>query len=317
MSESANKNIDACPICKSANEKTFRCKTTLNFGTEYDLIECVECGVLYFRPMPRIEELESFYTASYYDFERHKHEGKGMAFAKKYLQKKTGKFLDVGCATGFFINGIRASSDWEVFGVDFGKAAVKFASEELGLNVVAGDLTETDYPDGFFDFVHVNNVLEHVLNPVAVLSECRRIIKPDGTMYLSVPNGFVDSRDLIEFYKSEKNPARSKSGHIFFFPARNLLKIIKDAGFVVEKTNTYGIRRGLRSLGWLPQKRKWKTPYFPQKEIESDSDAVTLKNKKKHSDFYYQYRFAQLNLKMLPGLKKIGLDYQFILRPAK
>jgi 2-polyprenyl-3-methyl-5-hydroxy-6-metoxy-1,4-benzoquinol methylase len=316
MSEAANKITDACPICQSTKEKTFRCKTTLNFGTEYDLVECENCGVLYFNPMPRREELEGFYTASYYDFERHKHEGKGMAFAKKYLDKKGGKFLDVGCATGFFINGIRASSRWEVFGVDFGKAAVKFAGEELGLNVVAGDLTETNYPDGFFDFVHVNNVLEHVLNPAAVLSECRRIVKPDGVMYLSVPNGFVDSRDLIRFYNDEKIPARSKSGHIFFFQAKTLLKIIKDAGFTVEKTNTYGIRRGLRSLGWLPQKPKWKAPYIPQKQSESVNETVTLKNKKKHSDFYYQYRFAQLNLKMLPGLKKFGLDYQFILRPA-
>jgi 2-polyprenyl-3-methyl-5-hydroxy-6-metoxy-1,4-benzoquinol methylase len=316
MLQKTIKKTDACPICRNEKDKLFRCKTTLNFGTEFDLIECEECGVLYFHPMPRREELESFYTASYYDFERHKHEGKGMAFAKKYLDKKTGKFLDVGCATGFFINGIRASSDWEVFGVDFGKAAVKFASEELGLNVVAGDLTETDYPDQFFDFVHINNVLEHVLKPTEVLSECRRIIKPDGTMYLSVPNGFVDSRDLIRFYESEKIPARSKSGHIFFFPSRTLLKIIKDAGFMVEKTSTYGIRRGMRSLGWLPQKPKWKTPYFPQKQSEIDRDAVTLKNKKKHSDYYYQYRFAQLNMKMLPGLSKIGLDYQFILRPA-
>ena len=161
-----------------------------------------------------------------------------------------------------------------------------------------------------------NNVLEHVLNPVAVLDECRRIVKPDGVMYLSVPNGFVDSRDLIEFYKSEKIPARSKNGHIFFFPAQTLLKIIKDAGFIVEKTNTYGIRRGLRSLGWLPQKPKWKAPYFPQKQSESGGETVTLENKKKYSDYYYQYRFAQLNLKMLPGLKNIGLDYQFILRPA-
>lgn len=308
--------MNVCPVCRDTKEKEFRCKVCLAFGTEYDLVECAECRVLYFYPLPEVSELADFYTASYYDFERHKHEGKGMAFAKKYLKSRpAGKFLDVGCATGFFINGIKNNSEWEVFGVDFGKAAVNFAKEELGLNVVQGDLTETSFPANFFDFVHVNNVLEHVKNPVAVLSECRRVIKPGGTMYLSVPNGYADSRDLMTFYKSEKVPACSKSGHIFFFPAETLLKIITDAGFIVEKTNTYGIRRGLRSLGWYPQKSDWKKPYFPQKTDKTEQKTVTLTNKKKHSDYYYQYRFAQLNLKMLPGLRKFGLDYQFFLRP--
>ena len=39
------------------------------------------------------------------------------------------------------------------------RAAVRFAREELKLNVFEGDLTETDFPDSYFDFVHINNVL--------------------------------------------------------------------------------------------------------------------------------------------------------------
>jgi 2-polyprenyl-3-methyl-5-hydroxy-6-metoxy-1,4-benzoquinol methylase len=309
--------MNICPVCADAGEKTFLCPVTLTSKFDYDLVECAACGLIYFAPLPSVEDLARFYSASYYDFERHKHEGKGMAFARKFLRDlPAGKFLDVGCATGFFLNGIRQNTDWAVYGVDFGSPAVRFAREELGLNVREGSLTSVGYEADYFDFVHVNNVLEHVLDPLDMLKECRRILKADGTFYLSVPNGFVDSRDLITFYKLEDRAARSKSGHIFFFPAATLRQMLAAAGFRIERAQTYGIRRGLKSLGLLPRNQKWKKPYVPRvPETLDRNGAVRLVSKKKKSDVYYLYRFAQLNAKMLPGLQKIGLDYQLILKP--
>ena len=110
-----------------------------------------------------------------------------------------GDFLDVGCATGFFLNGIKMHSAWEVYGTDFGEDAVRVAREGLGLDVRLGELSDIGFDDAFFDYIHVNNVLEHVRDPVVLLRECRRIIKPDGKLFLSVPNGRNDSLDLIAF----------------------------------------------------------------------------------------------------------------------
>lgn len=307
--------MNECPICLHG-EDIFRCKVNLIYGSEYDLVECAQCGVLRFSPLPTENDLNEFYGASYFDFEKHKTEGKGMAFARKYLQNKpAGKFLDVGCATGFFINGIRQNCDWEVFGVDFSPEAVGFARKELGLNALSGELTEIDFAAAEFHFVHMNNVLEHVRDPLQTLKECRRIIKSDGTMFLSVPNGLTDSLDLINFYKTEKKPARSKNGHIFFFPAKALLRMIDEAGFEIMDSKTYGIRRGLRSHGLLPQKKNWKKPYYPREKAENAAARVAVRVKKKHAAFYYRYRFMQFNLKMLPGLRRYGLDFQLILQP--
>lgn len=224
----------------------------------------------------------------------------------------------MGCATGFFINGIKKHSNWEVYGTDFGESAVRFAREQLGLSVVQGDLADARFPDEFFDYVHVNNVLEHVLNPISLLEECRRIIKPDGIFFLSVPNGFNDSLDLIDFWKQEKMPARSKSGHIFFFPARTLLMLFRQTGFEVVTQKTYSLKRGFRSIGYLPRKPNWKKDYIPRQSPEEIiSPEVTIPDqKKKHSDFYYKYRFIQGNLTMLPGLHRFGLDFLFILKPV-
>jgi len=311
--------MSICPVCTDNTSKKFLAKVNLVFGADYDLVECSNCGLIYFEPMPTVSELSTFYSGSYYNFEKSREEGKGMAFAQHLKRLKTnGKFLDVGCATGFFINGIKKHSDWEVYGTDFGKSAVQFARDKLGLNVVEGDLADAQFPNAFFDYVHVNNVLEHVLNPVSLLRECRRIIKPNGVFFLSVPNGFNDSLDLIDFWKEEKKPARSKSGHIFFFPARTLPLLFKQVGFEVETKKTYSLKRGFRSIGYLPRKSNWKKDYTPHEAPERviSSEVSIPDQKKKHSDFYYKYRFVQGNLTMIPGLHKFGLDFLFILRPV-
>jgi 2-polyprenyl-3-methyl-5-hydroxy-6-metoxy-1,4-benzoquinol methylase len=311
--------MNSCPICNDGASKKFHAKVNLIFGTEYDLVECLHCGVIYFNPMPTIAELGTFYSGSYYDFNKSREEGKGMAFARRLMRwKANGKFVDVGCATGFFINGIKSHSNWDVYGTDFGEGAVRFAREHLGLKVVQGDLADARFPDSFFDYVHVNNVLEHVRNPVSLLMECRRIIKPDGIFFLSVPNGFNDSLDLIDFWKEEKRPARTKNGHIFFFPARTLLMLFEQIGFEIERKKTYSLKRGFRSIGYLPRKSDWKKDYFPHESPEKATSTEVLipDQKKKHSDFYNKYRFVQGNLQMIPGLHKFGLDFLFILRPV-
>lgn len=308
-----------CHICNDNSSKRFLAKVNLIFGTEYNLVECSNCGVIYFDPMPTVSELSIFYSGSYYNFDKSREEGKGMAFAQRLKRwKKNGKFLDVGCATGFFINGIKKNSNWEVYGTDFGESAVRFARDQLGLNVVQGDLADAHFPGEFFDYVHVNNVLEHVLNPISLLEECRRIVKPKGIFFLSVPNGFNDSLDLIDFWKVEKLPARSKSGHIFFFPARTLLMLFRQTGFEVVTQKTYSLKRGFRSIGYLPRKSNWKKDYFPRQSSEEviSPEVIIPDQKKKHSDFYYKYRFIQGNLTMLPGLHRFGLDFLFILKPV-
>jgi 2-polyprenyl-3-methyl-5-hydroxy-6-metoxy-1,4-benzoquinol methylase len=307
-----------CPVCGEDGNGWILSRVNLIYMSDFDLVECSSCGVICFDPLPTPEQLSVFYSASYYNFEKDREEGKGMAFARRLRRwKESGEFLDVGCATGFFINGIKKHSKWNVHGTDFGKSAAKFANEKLGLDVRHGDISDAGFDDASFDYVHVNNVLEHVLNPVSLLKECRRLVKPDGFFYLSVPNGFVDSRDLIDFYNIEKKPARSKNGHIFFFPSRTLMMLLEKVGFAIHKTKTYSLKRGLRSVGYLRRKKDWKKDYFPREspEIQVSSEIEIPDEPQRHSNFYYKYRFLQGNLQMIPGLHEVGLDFLFIMKP--
>ncbi len=310
--------IVPCPICKSRDEKQFLCKVNLVNQTEHDLIECSHCGVIYFNPMPTDEQLQRFYSPDYFNFNHYQDEAKGAQCAKRLMSiGERGKFLDIGCALGYFICGIKWHSDWEVYGIEHSKEAVRFACQKLRLDVKQGELQDVGFPDQFFDYIHMNNVLEHLRNPVGLLKEVRRIIKNDGRLFLSVPNGYNDSRNLIHFYQTEFGPAKSPNGHIYFFPKRTLLTLFNQIGFKIKNKKTGSIKKGLRNIGYLPKKKNWKEEYYPvESNNRKETSEIILSDQKRYPDFYYRYRTFQSRFHDIPGLHKFGLDFIFILRPS-
>lgn len=255
----------------------------------------------------------------YYGNDWYRQQGWGKAFAKIVLGQKTpGKFLDIGCGLGFFIDSIRKQAGWEVYGVEFAASAVAFARDKLGLTVHQGSLSDAQFPASYFDYIQIRNVVEHVGNPMGLLKECRRILKADGVLHLFVPNGRVDSLDLINFYRSERRTAFSKSGHLFFFPRQTLLRMFEELDWKVERSRTFGIRKGLASLGYWPRLKDWKAHYVARGDNATGANTgIVLPPKKFRPDIYYTYRLLRMNLRMLPGIRDFGLDYELLLKPKE
>ncbi len=311
--------MNSCPICTSDATKVFLCKVNLVFNREHDLISCPTCKCIYFSPMPNDEDLNSFYSGSYFNFNRWHDEFKGKMFAKKLSKiKSIGKFLDVGCALGFFINGIKGNSQWDVFGIEFGLDAVEYAKKNLNLNVKHGELEKANYPDKYFDYIHINNVLEHVRNPKSLIKECRRIIKDDGYLFLSVPNGYNDYRPLLDFYNLKGLSSKSINGHVYFFHKETLLKLFNDFSFELVTCKTSGIKRGMRNLGLLTRKKNWENKYYQDSyNKEQKTTELLIPEMGKKSNLYYRCRYLQNKLYEFPGLLNVGLDFIFLLKLQK
>jgi SAM-dependent methyltransferase len=304
-----------CPVCNATEAHTVLCPTVLA-GEEpvYSLVECPACRTRFIHPLPDSEELKRFYAPHYYGADWYKQEGKGRLFGRVMLPDESyGRFLDAGCGLGFFLKGVRHNSRWQVYGTEISPKAVAFGRDKLGLDIRCGELESVGFGAGFFNYIHVSNVLEHLCDPLSFLMECRRILHTSGRLFLSVPNGHTDSASLIRFYRSEKRPGRSKDGHLFFFSKEALQYMFGKAGFKTVSSHTFGIRRGLSALGFYPRKPGWKARYLPQKTTRAQF-GIQLPKLKKRLPGYYAYRFHQARLKRLPGLWKIGLDFEFILQ---
>lgn len=102
--------------------------------------------------------------------------------------------LDVGCGAGGKTMYYASLGAERVVGMDIlekYRAESEALARELGFadvfRFVCGDAARTDFPDGSFDTVIMNDAMEHVDRPDLVLAEARRILRPGGRLYVNFP----------------------------------------------------------------------------------------------------------------------------------
>lgn len=304
-----------CPICQSKSKNTGT-KACLTGVEEYDLASCSSCNAMYFSPMPNAVEINNFYDGVFWGDDADKQLGKGFAFAKLYLPKKTGsqkKILDVGCASGFFLKGIETSTtDWDCYGIELNPELAEHAQKSLGLNVYCGKLETAPFQDGFFDYIHLRDIVEHVTDPLAFLLKCRQLLKNNGHIYLSIPNGHIDSVGLIDFFQKTGVKARSPNGHLYFLNKTALLALLDHSGFLIESSGTYGIKHGLRMLKYLPRKRNWMHAF--DSRLLHGGGGFSAQYKRERPKIYHIQKMIIHRWLMWRGLVNVGLDFELILR---
>ncbi len=100
--------------------------------------------------------------------------------------------LNVGCSTGI-IDSELASAVGFVTGIDIDVGAIGFARDNYSahnLEFRVGDAMDIDLPDASCDVVICAQVYEHVPDPVRLMSEIERVLKPGGACYFSATNRF-------------------------------------------------------------------------------------------------------------------------------
>lgn len=109
------------------------------------------------------------------------------AIVTSLLQKAgvRGKVLDAGCGTGSNLPALEAFG--EAVGIDKDPVAIEFARKRFHGKVVTGALTALPFSDNEFDGIITTDVMEHVPDDRAALRELARVLKPGGTLLLTVP----------------------------------------------------------------------------------------------------------------------------------
>jgi 2-polyprenyl-3-methyl-5-hydroxy-6-metoxy-1,4-benzoquinol methylase len=110
--------------------------------------------------------------------------------------KPQGKILDIACGVGYG-SGLLAQTDTWVLGLDIDRLSVKGAKARYGnlANFGVADAQRLPFSNRVFDFMVVLETLEHVCQPIELLSEARRVLKPGGFLVVSTPNRVITSPD--------------------------------------------------------------------------------------------------------------------------
>ena len=143
--------------------------------------------------------------------------------------------LDVGCGSGAFMATMRGLG-WRVQGVETDGQAVERA-RQMGLDVRHGGLEDAGFPDASFDAITMAHVVEHVHDPVRLLGEARRILKPRGTLVILTPNSAsLGHRHFGRDWRGLEPPR-----HIRIHNRANLRPLLEKAGLQPVRVATLAI----------------------------------------------------------------------------
>lgn len=143
--------------------------------------------------------------------------------------------LDVGCSSGVFLAAARARG-FDAQGVEPAARAARTA-QAAGFRVFCGTLEAAAFEPGSFDAITILEVIEHLRDPVSLLRECRRVLKPGGVLAIGTGNaGSLTVRALGTGW-DYLHIARH-GGHISFFNPRSMRLLAQRCGFEVERIRT-------------------------------------------------------------------------------
>jgi 2-polyprenyl-3-methyl-5-hydroxy-6-metoxy-1,4-benzoquinol methylase len=253
MASSAGYNppVDRCYFCQSHDLHPYA-DTTYWLEFPLHFVECTKCRLIFANPMPNLQTIHAgnralnIHHASRGTLSQYRG-GKELAL---WLNKMApeGILLDVGCAEGFFLFGVKENSGWQAEGVEIIDGAVAFAKQRLGLTVYHGTLDTLNDVAGRFDFIRMNNVIEHVQHPGRFLEKTYQLLKPFGKVYCSTPNGYQDGHFLGT---ANKRGLRFNllENHFFYYHPKTLRKIFEACGFKIIRHYSEDISHSLNDFG--------------------------------------------------------------------
>lgn len=171
------------------------------------------------------EELRSRVSSVFYWANPLRRERKRMSLM--YLDhRKPGKLLDVGCGNGVRLAQLRALG-WDVQGQDVDAEAVRHVREKLGIDAHLAPLEDIRFAEESFDCVTLNHVIEHVADPISLITECRRILKKDGILVVVTPNASSFAHKHFGSFWRGLEPPR----HVHIFSSKTLSAVAARSGF--------------------------------------------------------------------------------------
>ncbi|MFW5684278.1 MAG: class I SAM-dependent methyltransferase [Spirochaetota bacterium] len=210
----------------------------------FGFVRCCSCGHIYQDPQPQPQDLIGRYDEEYAAYEVENARNfldlmlKGLEDVRFFDRMDTlgvdRSLLDIGCATGALLE-YAAGRCYRVQGVEVCEPAARYGEEHRGVPIAVGTLEEVDLTGRRFGAAHFSHVIEHVPDPRAFLASVRELLVPGALMVLVTPNtAGLQPRLFGPEWRS------AIADHVHLFSRRNLVRLLRESGFEVLQTQTWG-----------------------------------------------------------------------------
>lgn len=232
--------LSVCPLCggrwKSIPAPPVAIGQSV-FSETFGLARCCSCNARFVNPRPCAEKLERFYNSDEYVC----HNVSAASDPHVRLDiverlRQPSSLCDFGCGSGELLRAAQKRG-WDVCGIEPGAPR-----KHLEFDIYP-DLSEMDQQVDVVTMVHV---LEHCPSPADTLFHLRKILKPNGLIYIEIPNvNSLRARLGGSFLKPlwTHNPERYLAFpiHLFYFHPFSLRKLLIAQGYKTLEIGTMGI----------------------------------------------------------------------------
>jgi len=244
----------SCPLCGAGDDRPWLQKDG------FAVVRCGGCGLTYVNPRLTTDALRSLYhgqaiSPTDYYVRTAEQDGRSFAARVKLIERyrEPGVLLDIGCGPGTF-SVVARERGWETVGLDLNPQSVAHC-ESLGLNVVCDGFPSPQVSGRQFDVIVMNDFLEHVPDPVAVLRAARALLVPGGVIFISTP----DIGSIMARVTGHRWLHLKPNEHLVYFDRRTIAEVLTRAGLHLEYVCAMGRFRNLgvalekvRAYGELP-----------------------------------------------------------------
>jgi 2-polyprenyl-3-methyl-5-hydroxy-6-metoxy-1,4-benzoquinol methylase len=191
-----------CPVCNSGKLRSELSVTDYTVSHEsFEVWECTGCTARFTQDAPSAAAISRYYQSS--NYVSHSDTKKGIVntlyhwvrsftlgskrrLVGKHTRKQSGTLLDVGAGTGAFAATMHKAG-WTVTGLEPDETARSNAKSQHGIALLPAAALYQQ-PSDHFDAITLWHVLEHVHDLHGYLESFNRILKPQGTLIIAVPN---------------------------------------------------------------------------------------------------------------------------------
>jgi len=171
-----------CPLCGSSEKIP-----VLQSKEGHFLSRCVQCDFHFYSPRPASARIEAYYHEEEFYEKVNITAVEIVMDILGYHQLRTGKLLDVGCGVGALV-ALAGKKGWSAVGMDPSQKAKELAKKILDIEILNSYLGDSCFDPESFDVVVLLAVLEHAFDPLSIMEQVWKILKPGGRVIFSTPN---------------------------------------------------------------------------------------------------------------------------------
>jgi 2-polyprenyl-3-methyl-5-hydroxy-6-metoxy-1,4-benzoquinol methylase len=235
-----------CPLCLSQEIPHFlSCTDHFVTGEVFNICKCLKCGFTFTQDYPEESETSRYYeseeyishsdskkgiTGKAYQFIRNIMLNRKKRIVRKMTGLSTGRILDIGSGTGYFLNAMKKSG-WQIQGIEISSGAREYAVSKFKIDTINPEKITT-LSSGSYDCITLWHVLEHFHEPYKFIEEISRLINTEGVVIIALPN----SNSFDSEYYGKKWAAYDVPRHLWHFnPSTFALFAAKNNFSITEK----------------------------------------------------------------------------------